>query len=225
MKKTDRRLTESIFEQISRIGKAVASPKRLEILDLLAQAPRTVDALARSTCTSQAGMSQHLRALREANLVLSERDGAFVRYRLADDTVADFYRTLRVLAVTHLAELDRITSEYFSGQEAVEPLDRKSLLRRARNDEVTIIDVRPYDEYLNGHIQGAISIPIDELENRLAELPPDQEIVAYCRGPYCVWSGQAVEFLRQNNFHATHLRDGVLDWRAHGLPIAVGTRQ
>ncbi len=225
MKNADRQLTESIFEQIARIGKAVSSPRRLEILELLSQAPRNVDALAQATNTSQAGMSQHLRSLREANLVLAERDGAFVRYRIADDTVADFYRTLRVLAVSRLAELERITREYFPAGEPVEPLDRKALLQRARNGEITIIDVRPHEEYLSGHIRGAISIPLDELEDRLAELPSDQEIVAYCRGPYCVWSGQAVELLRENNFRAMHLGDGVLDWKAHGLPISVGTRQ
>lgn len=225
MKNTDRHLTNAIFEQISRIGKAVSSPKRLEILDLLSQAPRNVDTLAEATQTSQAGMSQHLRALREANLVVTERDGTFIEYRLADDTVADFYRTLRVLAVSRLAELDRITSEYFSGREPVEPLDRRALLKRARNGEVTIIDVRPHEEYLSGHIRGAISIPIDELESRVAELPSDQEIVAYCRGPYCVWSGQAVDLLRENNFTATHLSDGVLDWKAQGLPITGRTRQ
>ena len=224
MKKTDRRLANSIFEQISRIGKAVSSPKRLEILDLLSQAPRNVDALAQATHTSQAGMSQHLRALRESNLVVAERDGTFVHYRIADDTVADFYRTLRVLAVSRLAELERITSEYFSGREPVEPLDRRDLLNRAKNGEVTIIDVRPHEEYLSGHIRGAVSIPIDELEDRISELPSDQEIVAYCRGPYCVWSGQAVDVLRENNFTATHLSDGVLDWRAYGLPISVGSR-
>ena len=222
MKKPNRQLTESIFEQISRIGKAVSNPKRLEVLDLLSQAPRNVDALAELTQTSQAGMSQHLRSLKEANLVTAERDGTFVRYRIADDTVADFYRTLRKLAVTRLADLERITSEYFSGQEPVEPLDRKALLKRARKGEVTIIDVRPYEEYKSAHIRGAISVPIEQLENRLAELPSEQEIVAYCRGPYCVWSGQAVALLRDNNFNATHLRDGVLDWRAHGLPISSG---
>ena len=225
MKTTDRPLAGAIFEQISRIGKAVSNPTRLEILDLLSQAPRNVDALAEATQTSQAGTSQHLRALREANLVVAERDGAFVRYRIADDTVSDFYRTLRVLAVSRLAELERITSEYFSGREPVEPLDRKALLKRARDGEVTIIDVRPHEEYLNGHIRGAISIPIDELEDRVAELPSDQEIVAYCRGPYCVWSGLAVDLLRENDFTATHLSDGVLDWKAFGLPISVGNRQ
>lgn len=222
MKKTDRHLTESIFEQISRIGKAVSSPRRLEVLDLLSQAPRNVDALAQATHTSQAGMSQHLRALREANLVVAERDGAFVNYRIADDTVADFYRTLRVLAVSRLAELERITRDYFSEGEPVEPLDRRALLERVGNGEVTLIDVRPQEEYLNGHIQGAISIPLEELADRLAELPPDQDIVAYCRGPYCVWSGQAVALLREHDFSATHLEDGVLDWKALGLPVAVG---
>ncbi len=225
MNKTDRHLTESIFEQISRIGKAVSNPTRLEILDLLSQAPRNVDALAAATHTSQAGTSQHLRALREANLVAAERDGTFVRYRIADDTVADFYRTLQVLAVSRLAELERITSAYFSGRSPVEPLDRRALLRRAKDGEITIIDVRPHEEYVSGHIRGAISIPIDELESRIAELPSDQEIVAYCRGPYCVWSGQAVDLLRENNFTATHLGEGVLDWKAYGLPISVGMRQ
>ena len=218
----DRPLADAIFEQISRIGKAASSPKRLEILDLLIQAPRNVDTLAELTQTSQAGMSQHLRALREANLVATERDGTFVRYRIADDTVAEFYRTLRVLAVSRLAELDRITSDYFSGREPVEPIDRKALLRRAKNGEVTIIDVRPHEEYVCGHIRGAISVPMDELEARLAELPSDQEIVAYCRGPYCVWSGQAVDLLREYDFSAIHLSDGVLDWKAHGLPVTTG---
>lgn len=224
MKKLDRRLTESIFEQIARIGKAVASPKRLEVLYLLSQAPRTVDALARATHTSQAGMSQHLRALREAKLIVGERDGNFMRYRITDDSVAEFYRTLGLLAVTHLADLDRITGAYFTGQEPVEPLDRLQLLERARHDQVTIIDVRPQEEYRNGHIEGAVSMPLDDLEARLAELPRDQEIVAYCRGPYCVWSGQAVEFLLENGYRARHLRDGVLDWRAHGLPVSEEVR-
>ena len=223
MKKIDRRLTESIFEQLSRIGKAVSSPKRLEILDLLSQAPRNVDALADATHISQAGMSQHLRALREANLVSADRNGAFICYRIADDSVAEFYRTLRVLAVSRLAELERITNDYFPETEPVEPLDRRALLRRAKNGEVTILDVRPHEEYLNGHIRGAISIPIDELETRIADLPADQEIVAYCRGPYCVWSGQAVDLLRRNNLEATHLNDGVLDWKAYGLPVAMGS--
>ncbi|MGE0487010.1 MAG: ArsR/SmtB family transcription factor [Gammaproteobacteria bacterium] len=224
MKKLDRSLTESIFEQLARIGKAVASPKRLEVLYLLSQAPRTVDVLAEATHTSQAGMSQHLRALREANLIVGERDGNFMRYRIADERVAEFYRTLGLLAVTHLADLDRITGAYFTGQEAVEPVDREQLLERVRNDEATIIDVRPHVEYQNGHIEGAVSMPLDDLEARLAELPRDQEIVAYCRGPYCVWSGQAVAYLLEQGFRARHLRDGVLDWRAHGLPVSEEAR-
>ena len=225
MKAADRHLTEFVFDQISRIGKAVSSPKRLEILDLLSQAPRNVDALADAVRTSQAGMSQHLRALREANLVVAERDGTSVRYRIADESVADFYRTLREVAVSRLAELERLTNEHFSGRDSVEPLDRRALLRRARNGEIMIIDVRPHEEYSSGHIRGAISIPIDQLEARVAELPSDQEIVAYCRGPYCVWSSQAVDLLRENNFTATHLADGVVDWKAHGLPISIGSRQ
>ena len=215
----DRALTDAIFEQIARIGKAVSNPKRLEILELLSQAPRTVDALSHEANLSQANTSQHLQALRASQLVETKREGTSIWYRLADDTVADFFRTLRVLAVTHLAELDRITSQYFTEQESLEPVDRKTLLQRVRKGEVTVIDVRPRQEYSAGHIPGAISVPIQELEERLSELPQDQEIVAYCRGPYCVWSGQAVQLLQEHGFQARPLTDGVLDWRAHGFRI------
>ena len=222
MSDTDRNLADALYEQIARIGKAVASPKRLEILELLSQAPRTVEALAREAHLSQANTSQHLQVLRTARLVEARREGTSIRYRLTDETVADFFRVLRVLAVTHLAEVERITRQYLKGKETLEPVDRKTLLARVRKGEATVVDVRPAEEYRAGHIQGAISVPLEELKDRIAELPRDQEIVAYCRGPYCVWAAQAVQLLRERGFHARHLEDGVLDWRAYGLRVAVG---
>ena len=222
MSDTDRNLADAIYEQIARIGKAVASPKRLEILELLSQAPRTVEALSRAAHLSQANTSQHLQVLRTARLVEARREGTSIRYRLTDETVADFFRVLRVLAVTHLAEVERITRQYLKGTEALEPVDRKTLLARVRKGEATVVDVRPAEEYRAGHIQGAISVPLEELKDRIAELPRDQEIVAYCRGPYCVWAAQAAQLLRKQGFQARHLEDGVLDWRASGLRVTAG---
>jgi rhodanese-related sulfurtransferase len=224
MSDTDRNLADAIYEQIARIGKAVASPKRLEILELLSQAPRTVDALAHEAHLSQANTSQHLQVLRTARLVEARREGTSIRYRLTDETVADFFRVLRVLAVTHLAEVERITRQYLKGKEVLEPVDRKTLLARVRKGEVTVVDVRPAEEYRAGHIQGAISVPLEELKDRIVELPRDQEIVAYCRGPYCVWAAQAVQLLREQGFHARHLEDGVLDWRAYGHRVTAGEK-
>ncbi len=224
MEETNKQLSEAIFEQVARIGKAVSNPKRLEILELLSQAPRTVEALAQAAQLSQANTSQHLQVLRNSRLVEAKRDGTSIWYRLTDETVADFFRTLRVLAVTHLAELDRIVSQYFTGQADLEPVDQKTLLQRVRKGEVTVIDVRPQEEYQAGHIPGAVSIPIDELEDRLAELPQGREVVAYCRGPYCIWSGQAVQVLQEHGFQARHLPDGVLDWRARGFRVSAGDK-
>ena len=171
---------------------------------------------------SQANTSQHLKVLKQTHLVDTTRDGTSIWYRLKDDNVAEFFRHLRVLAVSTLPELDRVISQYLSAQHTMDAIDRKTLLKRARNKEVTVLDVRPYEEYLAGHIPGAISIPIDELEQRLGELPKDQEIVAYCRGPYCIWSGQAVNLLQEHGLSAQHLVDGVTDWRAHGHRVAIG---
>jgi len=217
---TNKQLSEAVFEQVARIGKAVANPKRLELLELLSQSPRTVESLARETAMSQANTSQHLKALRTAHLVKTTRDGTSVWYRLTDDTVADFFRALRVLAITHLAELDRIVGEYFTNQTGYQPVDQKTVQARIKNADVTVIDVRPVGEYLSAHIPGAISIPIDELQQRMSELPKEQQIVAYCRGPYCIWSGQAVDMLVKAGFNAAHLSDGVLDWRARGFRIS-----
>jgi rhodanese-related sulfurtransferase/DNA-binding transcriptional ArsR family regulator len=211
---------DRVYEQLARISKAIASPQRLELLDLLSQSPRTVENLAQEAHLTVANTSRHLQILRAAHLIAAEKEGVFVRYRLTDDAVADFYRALRILAASHLAELDQVTRQFFAERAGLEPVDRKALLTRVRKGLVTIIDVRPAEEYRAGHIAGAMSIPVDELKTRLAELPRNQEIVAYCRGPYCVFAAQAVEILREHGFQAVRLEDSVTDWRAHGLPVA-----
>lgn len=217
-------LSTTIFEQISRIGKAISHPKRLEIMELLSQSERTVDSLTKETGLSQANTSQHLKALRACELIAARREGTSIWYRLADDSVADFFRALRVLAVGHLTELEQVVSEYFAGHSELEAVDKKTLAKKVRAGEVSVIDVRPVQEYEAGHIPGAISIPIDELETRLSEIPKHQQVVAYCRGPYCVWSVDAVKILEEKGFSAMHLRDGILDWRAQGMKVKLGSR-
>ncbi len=215
-----RHFKNAIYEQFSRIGKAVASPRRLELLDLLRQGPRTVEVLARASDQSLANTSQHLQVLRRARLVESEREGRLVKYRLADETVCEFFRSLQRLAEDRLAEVERVTREFLEERGAMEPVDRHTLLERVHRGQVTVLDVRPPEEYRAGHIPGAISVPLSELDSRLAELPADREIVAYCRGPYCVLAIEAVELLRERGFEATRLEDGVPDWRARGFPVA-----
>lgn len=210
---------DRVYEQLARIGKAVASPQRLELLDLLSQGPRTVENLAQEAHQTVANTSRHLQILRAARLIEAEKEGVFVRYRVADEAVIDFFRALRVLAASRLAELDQITRQFFTDRDVFEPVDRKALLARVRKGLATVIDVRPIEEYRAGHIAGAISMPVDELKARLAELPRNQEIVAYCRGPYCVFAAQAVELLRTQGFQAVRLEDSVADWRAYGLPV------
>jgi rhodanese-related sulfurtransferase/DNA-binding transcriptional ArsR family regulator len=224
MKNSKRVFKDRVYEQLARIGKSVASPQRLELLDLLSQGPRTVENLAREAHLTVANTSRHLQVLRAARLIEAEKEGVFVRYRVADEAVADFFRSLRVLAASRLAELDRITQQFFTDRDTLEPVDRKALLARARKGLVTVLDVRPTEEYRSGHIAGAISLPLHELQDRLAELPRNQDIVAYCRGPYCVLAAQAVELLREHGFRVVRLKDGVSDWRAHGLPVAVGEK-
>jgi rhodanese-related sulfurtransferase/predicted transcriptional regulator len=224
MKTAKRVFKDRVYEQLARIGKATASPQRLELLELLSQGPRTVENLAHEVQLTVANTSRHLQVLRAARLIDAEKEGVFVRYRIADDTVADFFRSLRVLAASRLAELDQIARQFFNDRDALELVDRKALLARARKGLVTVLDVRPAEEYRSGHIVGALSIPLSELPDRLAELPRDRDVVAYCRGPYCVLAAQAVELLRARGFHAVRLEDGVADWRAHGLPLTTGDK-
>ncbi len=215
-------LKKAVYEQLGRIGKAVASPPRLELLDLLCQAPRTVEALAREAGLSIANTSQHLRVLHSARLLQARKEGLFVSYSLADQQVGEFYRTLRTLAESRLAEIDTISRQFNGSRESMEPVNKRTLLKRVRRAEVTVLDVRPPEEYRAGHIPGAISVPLKELKARLSTLPRDREIVAYCRGPYCVLAVDAVKLLRSRGFMAVRLEDGVPEWRAEGLPVAVG---
>ena len=220
MKNPNRAFKDAIYEQFARIGKAVSSPKRLELLDLLCQGPRTVEVLAKESGLTVANASQHLQILRAARLVAAEKEGLFVSYRLADQTVCEFFRAMRVLAESRLAEVEQIKRRFLEGREGMEPVDRQALLELVRKEAVTVLDVRPVEEYNAGHIPGAISIPLKELRLRLMDLPRDQEIVAYCRGPYCVLSIQAVEMLRAQGFQAVRLEEGIQDLRALGFPIA-----
>ena len=227
MARQKRRLKDAVFEQFARIGKALSSPRRLELVDLLTQAPRTVEALARATAMSVANASQHLQVLRAAGLVEASKEGLFVTYRLANEQVTEFYLSLRSLGENRLAELDRIRREFFTREQVSDSIDSlalvdsKKLLARARKGEVLVLDVRPDEEYRAGHIPGAMSIPTSELKKRLGELPRDKMIVAYCRGPYCVFASDAVEILRKHGLRAVRLGDGVPDWRARGLPVEV----
>ena len=222
MANSGRRFKDAIYEQFAHIGKAVSSPKRLELLDLLCQGERTVEVLAAETGMTVANASQHLQVLRAARLVEAEKEGVFVHYRLADQTVCEFFRSMRLLAESRLAEVEQTKRRFLSARGEIEPVNRDELLGRVRTGAVTVLDVRPAEEYVAGHIPGAISVPLEDLERKLSELPRDQEIVAYCRGPYCVLAIQAVEILRKRGFQAVRLEDGVQDWRALGFPVAVG---
>jgi rhodanese-related sulfurtransferase len=219
MSNPKRRFKDAIYEQFSRIGKAVSSPKRLELLDLLCQGERTVEALAREAGLNIANASQHLQVLRAARLVDAEKQGLYVTYRIADPAVCEFFRSMRVLAEARLAEVKQMAQRFFEGADGFEPVDRQTLLGRVREGAATVIDVRPVEEYQAAHIRGAISVPLAQLESRLAELPKDREIVAYCRGPYCVLAAEAVRILRAEGFRAARLEDGVQDWQARGLPV------
>jgi rhodanese-related sulfurtransferase len=214
-----RRFKDNVYEQFARLGKALSAPKRLELLDLLCQGPRTVESLAKQTALSVANASQHLQILRAARLVAAEKKGLYVEYRVADHDVTRLLVTMRQLAETHLAEIDQVTRSYFEQRGAVEEVERDELLRRIRAGEVAVLDVRPVEEYQAGRIPGARSIPVAELKSRLAELPRDREIVAYCRGPWCVMAVEAVELLRARGFAAHRLDFGVAEWRARGWRV------
>lgn len=222
MQINDRRFKDAFYEQWARIGKALASPKRLELLDLLAQSPRTVEALARESSMTVANVSQHLQALRAAGLVISHKKGLYVTCQLADPKIASFLRSLRLLAERRIVEIEHIARDFMEKRETLEAVDRRQLLKRAQTGTVTVLDVRPHEEYLAGHIPGALSVPLNELRQRLKELPKNQIIVAYCRGPYCILAFKAVKLLKQHGLRAVRLADGIPDWRAQGLPVAVG---
>ena len=209
MENRDRK--SALFEAIAVMGKAFASPVRLELLDLLAQAPRTVDELARASGQSTANASQHLQALHAAGLVARSREGTSVRYALAGDEALKLWLALRETSAKQLAEVERAAREYLGDE--VEAIDRSELVKRLASGDVVLIDVRPEDEFAAGHIEGARSVPLEELERRLAELPADREVVAYCRGPFCVYAHEAVRKLRAAGRDARRLEEGWPEWR------------
>jgi rhodanese-related sulfurtransferase/DNA-binding transcriptional ArsR family regulator len=220
MDSSHRSFKDPLFDQFARIAKAVANPHRLELIDLLAQGERRVEELAQETSLSIANASQHLQTLKQAGLVDTRRAGTSIYYRLADEQVFRLWQAIRDVGEARLAEIDRLTRTFLTDRSQFEAVDATTLLQRLGDGDITVLDVRPEVEYRSGHIPGARSIPIAELEERLQEVPRDREIVAYCRGPYCVFSDEAVALLRANGFRALRLAQGLPDWRAAGLPIA-----
>lgn len=221
---TPRSTKTALNEQFARIGKALASPRRIELLDLLAQGEHVVEALAAETDMSVTLASSHLQALRRARLVDTRRDGSRIYYRLAGDDVYELLAAVRNLAHDRLAEVERVVQDYFGAPGALEPIGRDELVRRARAGDVVLVDLRPRDEYEAAHIPGAISIPLDDLERHLTQLPSNKEIVAYCRGPYCVMAPRGIVLLRRHGFRVRRLEDGVGEWRLAGLPLAAGAK-
>jgi rhodanese-related sulfurtransferase/DNA-binding transcriptional ArsR family regulator len=219
---TGRQVKDGLYEQFARIGKAAAHPKRIEILDLLCQGERSVEVLAQAAALSVTNASAHLKVLREAHLVETRRDGTRVYYRLGSDSVYHMFVALRDLAAERYAEVEMIVRDYFEARDQLEPVTREELLARTDDGSVLVLDVRPQEEYQAGHIPGAISIPIAQLEERLGDLSPETEIVAYCRGPYCVLAPQALDVLRRHGFKARRLQDGLPEWRRAGLTVEVG---
>jgi rhodanese-related sulfurtransferase len=207
---------DALFEAIALMGKAFASPRRLELLDLLAQAPRTVDELAKASEQSMANASQHLQALHAAGMVIRAREGTSVRYALAGHEALSVWLALRDASVARLAEVERAAREYLG--EDVEAIGREELIERLRRGDVVLVDVRPGEEFAAGHIDGARSIPLNELRERLAELPADREVVAYCRGPFCAYAHEAVRQLRAEGRAARRLEEGWPEWRLAGKP-------
>jgi rhodanese-related sulfurtransferase/DNA-binding transcriptional ArsR family regulator len=211
---------DQLYQHLARIGHALGSAPRLALLDLLTQGPRTVEALAQEAGLTLANASQHLKVLRQARLVEADKRGVFVTYRVAEDAVADFLGALRRLGEHRLAEIQQIARAFVEKRGSLEAVDKARLIERVRAGEVTLLDVRPAEEYRAAHIAGAVSVPLKELESRLASLPKDREVVAYCRGPYCVLAPEAVARLRSRGFRAVALGEGVAEWRALGLPVA-----
>ena len=210
---------QALFEQLAVIARALGSAARLEMLDFLAQGERSVEELAEAAKLSVANTSKHLQQLKATGLVVADRDGKRIRYRLSDDRVLDAIRDLRILAQAHLDQVEDLVSSFLRSRDALEPVQSLELLERARHGLVTVIDVRPPEEYAQGHIAGALNVPLDKLKRRLKELPRDREIVAYCRGPWCVLSYEAVARLRKAGIEARRLEDGLPEWRRAGLPV------
>jgi rhodanese-related sulfurtransferase/biotin operon repressor len=213
---------KKLFEQFARIAKSLSSPNRMELLETLAQGERSVDALAQATGMSVANTSHHLQILRDSGLAESRKVGLQVFYRLSDDQIPTLMGCISRVAEKHLAEVDRIVREHFTARDSLTPIGRVELLARAKQGETMVIDVRPAAEYQAGHIPGAVNIPVDELHEHLESLPHGQEIVAYCRGPYCMLAFEAVAQLREAGYQARRLEDGFPEWKADNRPVETG---
>jgi len=211
-----------LFAEFSRIGKALASPHRLQLLDVLAQGERSVEELAAELAIPVANASQHLQVLRSARLASARRDGLYVRYALADPQVFRLWQAIRDVGGRRLAEVDRVVAQFLKHREDMEAIGAEDLRRRLLAGDVEVLDVRPRPEYAAGHIAGARSVPIDELDKRLREIPAGRDVVAYCRGPYCVFADEAVARLRKRGRRALRLAEGFPDWQALGFPVEVG---
>jgi len=216
-----RAFKESLYGLYARIGKGLSNPSRLEILELLAQGERTVESLAAEIGLSTANASQHLQALKQASLVLSRRQGLFIHYSLADPAVFELSRAVRLVAERRLGDLAHLVRREFGDRPDAEAVSFEELMARLRRQDIMVLDTRPASEYAAGHIAGAISVPVDELKQRLRRLPKHKEYVAYCRGPYCVYADRAVELLRKSGRRARRLVGGLPEWRAAGLPVGI----
>jgi rhodanese-related sulfurtransferase/DNA-binding HxlR family transcriptional regulator len=216
-----REFKDQMYEQFARIVKALGNPRRLEIVDLLAQGERTVEEIARETSLSIANASQHLQTLRSAHLVEVRRDGLYAYYRLTDENVFRVWQSIRTLGETHLAEIDRIVRTFLEDRDDLAPVSAQELIKLSEASSIVVLDVRPDEEYRAGHIPGARSMPIDKLESYLKQLPNDKEVIAYCRGPYCVFADEAVALLRERGYKARRYDKGLPDWRASGLPVEI----
>ncbi|MBO8172481.1 MAG: metalloregulator ArsR/SmtB family transcription factor [Bacillaceae bacterium] len=216
---TSRIFKNEIYGQLARIGKAISSPRRIEILDLLAQGQKSVEVLARETGMSIANVSQHLQTLLDARLVRYEKRGNYSYYRLADESVSDFLVAMNLLAENRLADVKHIRQEFYSKYDETDPIELDTLIDRIENGDLTLMDVRPRDEYEAAHLPHAVSVPIDELEKHLSHLPKDQEIVVYCRGKQCVYAVQAVRQLRKKGYQAYRLEEGIQEWKYRNRPI------
>jgi rhodanese-related sulfurtransferase len=214
-----REFKDQLFGQFARVGRALANPHRLELIDLLAQGERSVEDLAREAAMSVANTSRHLQELKSARLVEVRRQGHYGYYRLADEGVYGVWRAIRGLGEARLAEIDRLVGTYLTDRESLEAVSADELLSKTRDEGVVVLDVRPEEEYRAGHIPGAHSVPVERLEAYLEDIPTAREVVAYCRGPYCVFSDEAVALLRSRGYRARRLKEGLPDWRAAGLPV------
>ena len=220
---TSRAAKTALFDELARVGQALANGRRMEILDVLANGQRSVDALGREVGLSLANASQHLQVLREAGLVRGHREGTYVIYDISDPAVFELWRSLRAVAARQRAEVATLAEAYVGARETLEPMTREELRRRLRlGEDLIVLDVRPKEEYLAAHLPAAVSVPVAELNRRLRELPRGKEVVAYCRGPYCAFADTAIRVLRDKGFRARRLEDGLPEWRAAGLPVAAG---